>query len=371
MNAFQKGVSAVAAVGLIGVALIAGAGCTEAVADDESADQDLVGKKPLALTDAERREVVTKKATCPFVSTAIAIKKVFVFGSKADPYAIISGKPGDIASVANAGGGDLGLGFEVVARGNHHKSPVTGKEAPAGMFSLHFPASLGAHPAHSFILMGDPKRTDSGRIDASNLDRLIKPKSQGGRAETVGGKLVVRRSELGAFVADNVACDEQSITIARRPFEVVGLLGRDIFEFKRSEARLVAAKLDGSLGNDELTDMLDKLLRIAVGNSLVASAAEMGLLATFLEGSEDAVRSSIDPGLATTDIEGMYAGTKGPDGTYDPLGKHFPRNWETQPKTIQGFLKNTIAILASAATHEVFNESPIPTHAHGSCPNMR
>ncbi|MBL8607706.1 MAG: hypothetical protein JNL38_10315 [Myxococcales bacterium] len=371
MKAFQRCVSTAFALGLIGAAVAAGAGCAETEPDDESADQDVTAKKPLALTDAERREVVTQKATCPFVSTAIAIKKVFVFGKKSDPYAIISGKPGDIASVANAGGGDLGLGFEVVARGNHHKSPVTGKEAPAGMFSLHFPGSLGAHPAHSFILMGDPKRTDSGRIDATNLGRLIEPKSRGGRAESVGGKLVVRRSELGAFVADNVACDDASVTLARRPFEVVGLLGRDIFEFKRSEARLVAAKLDGSLGNAELTDMLEKLLRIAVGNSLVASAAEMGLLATFLEGSEDAVRSSIDPGLAVSDIEGIYAGTKGADGTYDPLTKHFPRNWERQPKTIQAFMKNTVAILAAAATHEVFNESPIPTHSHGSCPNMR
>lgn len=350
----------VVALGLMGIGANLFLGCAgESAVEEDGLSQDAISSKALDLTPAQRTDIVTKKATCPFVGTTIALKKVAVYGTQANPFAVIK----DFAAVVNRGGGDLGLGFEVVARGNHHQSPVSKTEAPAGMFSLHFPSSVGAHAAHSFILMGNPRDLDSGGLNRKNLELLL------GRAETTGDRRVVRRAELGRFVADNVACDPNAVSASKTPFGIQGFfLGSDIFEFKKSEVQFAANKFLGEASNDQLTKMLENLLRIAVRNNLIGSAAEFGLLTTFLEGSDQAVKG-LDPGLAVTDIEAIYAGEKRPDGSYDPATKHFPANWESQPKTILAFLRNTVAILTSATTQEALNAALLDGRSHGACPS--
>jgi hypothetical protein len=216
------------------------------------------------------------------------------------------------------------------------------------MFSLDFPNSVGAHAAHSFVLMGNPRVRDSGRLNEKNLARLLDEKAKGGHAELVAGKLVVRRSELGQFVARNVACDPNAVSISRTPFGFASLLGGDIVEFTRSAASLTLTKLSGSASEGEKTQLLESMLKIAVRNNLVGSAGEFGLLMTALEGSPNAVTlPSGEKALAASDIEALYAGKK-VDGNYDPLTRSLPSNWDSTPKNLTRFLVNTLEILKVA-----------------------
>jgi hypothetical protein len=358
------------AMAVLATSAMALAGCSSSGegSDDEESAADAVTEKPkLELTDDQRREIVSKKATCPFVGTALALKKIFVFGSVKDPVAKIADGPGNIRAVGNLGGGDLGEGFRIVARANHHMSP-SGEESPNGMFSLAFPASTGAHAAHSFILMGDPKSPTSGRLNAANLGRLINLKSAGGHAELApNGSLVVRRSELGRFVARNVACDPNAVTASSRPFALSTLLGSDIIDFNRRAFAVIALKLERRDSSTEVTKLLEDMVQIAVGNNLVGGVGELGLLMTFLGPSGESVTMRDgEPALAVSDIEGIFAGVK-KDGKYDPLTRHFPTNSDTTAKTIPDFLKHTIHILKSASASHLTREF----RNDANCPNTR
>ncbi|MBS2012139.1 MAG: hypothetical protein JST00_04595 [Deltaproteobacteria bacterium] len=361
---------------LAALGAVAAPGCaaaTEAEEDAASEEAAVAGRAKLQLTDDQRREMVSKKTTCPFVGTALAMKRLFVYGSLSDPVAVIAGAPGSSAlakatrgsAVAAGGAGDLAQGFRIVARGNHNTSG-SGTKAPEGMFSLDFPSSLGAHAAHSFILMGDPRKRDSGRLDENNLHRLIGTIADGGHAERVEGKLVVRRAELGKFVARNVACDPNAVTASRSPFALFTMLGRDIAEFTASAASYALTRVTGSMGEEEKTQLLEDMLKIAVRNNLVGSAAEFGLLTTALEGSPDAVSlPGGETALAVDDIELLFAGKK-VGGKYDPLTRRLPSNWDTSPKTIARFLVNTIEIMKVAGIHNLAN-----TYGPNDCPSMR
>src|SRR5262245_35186416 len=114
------------------------AGCSGGSDGDDASGEAAISNGPqLDLTDAQRRNLVGKGTTCPFVGTALALKRLFVFGSPEEPFANIGEGPGNAAAIGNTGGGDLGEGFKIIARANHHRSP-TGAEAPQGMFSLLF-----------------------------------------------------------------------------------------------------------------------------------------------------------------------------------------------------------------------------------------
>lgn len=335
---------------------LSGCGASAPATGDEGDESALLEKPQLDLTDAQRRELVGKKATCPFVGTALALKKLVVYGTVENPFASIATGLGNALAVGNAGGGDLGEGFKIVARANHHLSPA-GEEAPNGMFSLSFPASKGAHAAHSFVLMGDPKSPSSGRLNADNLERLVGEKSAGGHAELApNGTLVVRRSELGRFVARNVACDPNAVTASTKPFALATMLGKDIIDFNRRAFEVVTLKLEERDNSAAVTKLLEDMVQIAVSNNLVGSVGELGLLMTFLGPSPDSVvMSDGEPALAVRDITGIYAGEKR-DGNYDPLTRRFPRNWETSPKTIVDLLKHSVHVLKSAATAHLSRE---------------
>ena len=346
---------AVALVTLLAATAIVGCSASPEDEADTSSEEAVSGKPKLTLTDDQRRELVSKKATCPFVGTAVAMKKIFVYGTLSDPFAVIAGGAGSSAfaaakpgsAVAAGGAGDLAQGFRIVARGNHNKSG-SGTQAPEGMFSLDLPNSLGAHAAHSFVLMGNPRVRDSGRLNEKNLSRLLNEKARGGHAELSGGKLVVRRAELGQFVARNVACDPNAVSISRTPFGLVSLLGGDIADFTRSAGALAIGKLSGSASESEKTELLESMLKIAVRNNLVGSAGEFGLLMTALEDSPNAVTlPNGEKALAATDIEALFAGKK-VDGKYDPLTRTLPSNWDSTPKTLTRFLINTLEILRVA-----------------------
>jgi len=337
---------------LLATSIGSAAGCSASAGNSENGSEAATAANtttPLVLSDDERRDMVSKKTTCPFVGTALALKKLFVFGTKDSPLARIVGE-GSVGQVGDTGGGDLSLGFRVVARGNHHKAP-DGTESPEGMFSLDFPKSLGAHPAHSFILMGNPKTRNSGRLNADNLDRLINDKANGGHAEAApNGTLVVRRSELGKFVARNVACDPNSVVSG---WTLISLLGRDLVDFTENGFSTVQGVLtDGSATDAQITQLLQDLVHIAVQNSLVASVGEFGLLTMFLAPSPNAVTMDDgEPAIAASDIKLLFAGKQDPTtGKYDPLTRSFPPGWGTTPRTNLDFLRHAVFILHAAAT---------------------
>src|SRR4051812_45373661 len=71
--------------------------------------------EPLALSAEVKDGIVKKKATCPFIGTAIATGNLPVRGNAQNPTASID----DVVKLGNTGGGDLGNLLKLFAEGNH------------------------------------------------------------------------------------------------------------------------------------------------------------------------------------------------------------------------------------------------------------
>src|SRR5215469_7851955 len=114
-------------------------------------------------------EIVEKKATCPFLGTAVATSSLPVRNEATNPLASIE----DVRRLGNTGGGDLGDLLVLFAAGNHaFMRGVSGRldqRVPDGMFSLELPGSQGSHPGHSGILQGDPAVPGSGRLSEADF----------------------------------------------------------------------------------------------------------------------------------------------------------------------------------------------------------
>src|SRR5215208_8079813 len=91
------------------------------------------------LTQLERDELVTKKATCPFLGSAIATQVLPVHNQAGNPLASVQ----DVRRLGNTGGGHLGVALCFFARGNHGKmrGPNGNLDTPVppGLFSLDLP----------------------------------------------------------------------------------------------------------------------------------------------------------------------------------------------------------------------------------------
>ena len=162
----------------------------------------------LDLTPDQRDAIASRKATCPFIGPAIRSGALPVHGTPVRPLASVS----DVAQLGDTGGGSLGSQvLTVFAVGNHGRVPdAAGRfdaPAPDGFFSLDFPGSQGAHPGDSRILLADPARLESGRIDLDAFARLA------ARADDRG---MLTIAAVGAFIAETVARDRASRRLARR-----------------------------------------------------------------------------------------------------------------------------------------------------------
>src|SRR5215510_4635531 len=128
--------------------------------------------KPVELSDAQRKQVASAKATCPFIGSAVAGGQLPVLNDAGNPLASID----VVKALGNTGGGNLGLVLALFASGNHAKMrDASGKleaTVPAGLFSLEFPGSQGSHAGHSGILQGNPKELGSGRLSEADFKRL-------------------------------------------------------------------------------------------------------------------------------------------------------------------------------------------------------
>jgi len=110
------------------------------------------------LSDEQKTFVVERKATCPFIASAVSQGYLAVRNDAQNPLASIE----DVRTLGNTGAGDLGDLLVFFASGNHAfmrgNSGKLDVRAPGGLFSLEFPGSQGSHPGHSGILQGNPKQ---------------------------------------------------------------------------------------------------------------------------------------------------------------------------------------------------------------------
>jgi hypothetical protein len=278
------------------------------------------------LTAGDKALVVEKKATCPFIGSAIAQGDLAVRNEARDPLASIE----DVRLLGNTGGGDLGDFLVMFAAGNHaFMRGASGKldqAAPDGLFSLEFPGSQGSHPGHSGILQGDPETLDSGRLSEADFNRLLSRAKEG----------AIKRSDVGRFIAENLIKDPRSKVADLNTAE---LLAGDVVNLVESAGSALVNKLFGS-GKKEATthrDVEEKLTKLGGENNLVGSAGEFGLLFAFVANKPGARKVDGEPTVDVSDLKTIF------------LDKRLPDGWETWKKNRVDWVKNTTGLLLSAA----------------------
>lgn len=280
---------------------------------------DAVSTAVVDLSNDQRHVIADKKATCPFIASAIESGALGVRNSAEQPLAAID----DVVALGDSGGGNLGHAvLGLFARGNHSRMPgpagKPGGLAPAGMFSLDLAGSQGAHPGHSGILLGDPTRLDSGRFSADDFARLAK------RANNRG---LLTIEAVGEFIAENIERDPAARVLpvsrwASTLFGIVDELGDSL-----------VARLGGRRSNRDAIELVEKLTKFAGDDNLIGSAGEFGLLFAFLAnrpGTED------DDAIRLADVEEMMVHHRFPDG------------WESWPKQANDWVRATTKIAAVA-----------------------
>ena len=286
---------------------------------------DLPGTEVITLSDPERRELVTRKVTCPFLGPAVATGRLPVRQDARRPLASIE----DVRRLGNSGGGDLGEVLMIFAQGNHAFMPgPTGafdQPVPLGFFSLDLPGSQGSHPGHSGILQADPNVVDSGRFSAADFDRL--------RSHARDG--LVKRSDVGTFIKENVERDPDATKLSIRE-SLKGVIST-LVEAVPAGLELLTNAIAGNREGAEQRELLEALTRNARASNLIGSAGEFGLLFAFLEHKPGSVSVDGEPTLAIEDLERMFE------------EKRFPPGWETWPKTKSSWVRNTLALAHSAA----------------------
>jgi hypothetical protein len=314
----------------------AGSGAAaQARGDTPSVTEDVV-----QATDAEREELVRTKVTCPFMGALVWLKRLPIRNTLANPIARIedlielatvdgpSAPPDQYTAMGDYAGpgsgsarparvGSLGTAvLPLFARGNHHKmhgatggKPTTAltETVPNGTFSLDFPASQGAHPGHSGILLRGLKGSYEGALVAARLAKLES------LAVTKDGEPYLRRADLAAFIAANVAADPQACFLGRN---LVGCALDDTRDFA-------------------LRPSVEGLVKFTGTNNHIGSAGEYGLLMTVLEVPGLSIDS--EPVVRVKDLHAMFAKHELPT-TWGPSGREHP------PWMASAWVRHTFAL---------------------------
>lgn len=281
--------------------------------------------KLVELSDDEKALLVAKKATCPFIGSAVAEGNLPVHNSAHDPLASID----DVRRLGNSGGGDLGDLLVLFASGNHAFMPGDSgkldKPVPSGLFSLEFPGSQGSHPGHSGILQGDPALPGSGRLSEADFSRLASRAKDGW----------IKRSDVGRFIAENLLKDPKSKVSGK---SIAGLLAGDLFDIVETSGSALMSKLFGTDDDANTThrDIEEQLTKLLGEDNLVGSAGEFGLLFAFLENKPDAKHVEGEPTVSLQDVKAMF------------VDKHLPDGWQSWEKSRLAWTRHTTALLISA-----------------------
>jgi hypothetical protein len=265
---------------------------------------------------------VEKKATCPFIGSAIAQGKLSVRNDANAPLASIE----DVRKLGNSGDGDLGDLLVLFASGNHARMlGETGKlDKPvmSGLFSLEFPGSQGSHPGHSGILQGDPETLASGRLSETDFARLTSRAKNG----------LIKRSDVGRFIAENLLKDPRSKVFEKN---TAALLGSDLIDFVKTTGSALIRRLSGDASTTH-RDIEQKLTKLSGEDNLVGSAGEFGLLFAFLANKPGAKEVEGEPAVAVQDLKAMF------------VDKRLPEGWKTWKKSRIDWVRNTTGLLISA-----------------------
>lgn len=279
----------------------------------------------VALSGDEKTSLIAKKATCPFIGSAIAQGALAVRNGAGNPLASIE----EIRELGNSGGGDLGDLLVLFASGNHAMmrgaSGQLDAKAPDGLFSLEFPGSQGSHPGHSGILQGDPTVLDSGRFSPADFARLA------GRAEAG----FVRRSAVGHFIAENLIQDPEAKVFGTAAAKALGV---DLLALAEGIGTAWMRKIFGSAEEAGADDRSweENLTKLLGEDNLVGAAGEFGLLFALLANQPGAREIDDEPAVALADLEAMFE------------HKRLPEGWQTWKKSRIDWVKNTTALLVSA-----------------------
>ena len=280
---------------------------------------------PIDLSPTERSGIAKKKATCPFMGSAVNTGQLKVRNDEDNPLASVD----DIVALGDSGGGDLGSKvLTVFARGNHSKMLGPSGEldipTPAGMMSLDLAGSQGAHPGHSGIMLGDPSKVGGGRFSEADFDRLA--------AKAKNGYL--DEKAVGEYIAENLMRDPDSKVLP------VGRLALDLFGVVDEVGDTIWAKLTGRHSERDEVELLEKLTKLAGEDNLVGSAGEFGLLFAFFENRPGKDKKD-DPGIPLADVKEMM------------MNHRFPEGWETWPKNATDWVHSTTKLTAHAAKEYV------------------
>ena len=273
----------------------------------------------------EKALLVERKATCPFIGSAVVQGELPVRNNTKDPLASIE----DVRRLGNTGGGDLGDLLVLFASGNHAfmlgDSAKLDKPVPSGSFSLEFPGSQGSHPGHSGILQGDPEIPGSGRLSEADFARLTRRAKDGW----------IKRSDVGRFIAENLLKDPKSKVFGKN---TAALLASDFVEFVETAGSTLLSKLFGSDDTVRTThrDTEEKLTKLLGEDNLVGAAGEFGLLFAFLANKPGAKEVEGEPAVAVQDLKVMFVDKRLPDG------------WETWKKSRIDWVSHTTGLLISA-----------------------
>ena len=284
----------------------------------------------LALDDGDRDRMVETKVTCPFLGSAVHQNILAVRGDADNPLASVE----DVRQLGNSGGGDLGEVLALFAAGNHAlmrgAAARLDTKVPDGLFSLELPGSQGSHPGHSGILEGDPAVPGSGRLSEADFARLA------GRA--VNG--LIRRSEVGRFIAENLRRDPKSKVAGAY---VAGLLARDLGAVVRATVPAALARLFGAeeARSDRPREVAKHITKLTGEDNLVGSAGEFGLLFAFLGRKPGAVEVDGEPAVAIEDVRSMF------------VDKRLPPGWQSWKKLRADWVGHTTALILSAAKEYV------------------
>ena len=277
------------------------------------------------LDPQQRQSLVEKKATCPFLGSAVAEGQLGVRNSADNPLARIE----EVRALGNSGGGDLGDLLVLFASGNHaFMRGASGRldaPVPAGLFSLELPGSQGSHPGHSGILQGDPAVPGSGRFSATDFARLTDRAQDGW----------IRRSEVARFIAANLARDPAAKALSG---DAAKALVFDLFAAGESIGTAWFKRLFGSgeEAGDAKRKWEEKLTKLLGEDNLVGSAGEFGLLFAFLANKPGAREIDDEPALAVADLRAMFE------------DKRLPEGWESWKKSRTDWVRNTTALLLGA-----------------------
>ena len=289
--------------------------------------------KVVELINDERALVVEKKATCPFIGAAVAERHLPVRNDAKNPLASIE----DVRRLGNTGGGRLGEVLVLFANGNHarmrNNSGELKQPVSAGLFSLEFPGSQGSHQGHSAILQGDPNILDSGRLSKDDFERLTSRAQNG----------LIKRSDVGRFIAENVFRDPKSTVLEG---DTATEFARDFLELMST----IALAAVGIFGGDAThRDVQEKFTKLIGKDNLAGSAGEFGLLFAFLANKPDAQELDGEPALSVEDLKVMF------------VDRRLPAGWESWRKTRIDWIKNTNGLMESAKEdYKRLKHTPLP-----------